>query len=187
MWNPLNTRKKSKDCTSLRDILENAQIEGASEVSSLSGAQQKHLAACSECQQAADDILMARTVLRAMPRHSEVSVPWFAPRVMAAIAAKESELRQSLEAWAAVPRFAARLTWVSALALLLASTWLPNPPWNLCLTRHSLPQPTMCCRRRRRNDGKGRDAQSGSLGRLSIPARCGPWRRVGLSVCASPG
>ena len=128
MWNPLNTRKKSKDCTSLRDILENAQIEGASEVSSLSGAQQKHLAACSECQQAADDILMARTVLRAMPRHSEVSAPWFAPRVMAAIAAKESELRQSLEAWAAVPRFAARLTWVSALALLLASTWLYKSP-----------------------------------------------------------
>ncbi len=128
MWNPLSTREKSKDCTSLRDILENAQHEGASEVSSLSGVQQKHLAACSECQQAADDILMARTMLRAMPRHAEVSAPWFAPRVMAAIAAKESELRQSLEAWAAVPRFAARLTWVSALALLLASTWLYKSP-----------------------------------------------------------
>jgi len=128
MWNPLNTRKKSEECRSLRDFLENAQREDASEVSSLSGAQQKHLAACSECQQVADDILMARTVLRAMPRHSEVSAPWFAPRVMAAIAAKESELRQSLEAWAAVPRFAARLTWVSALALLLASTWLYKSP-----------------------------------------------------------
>ena len=128
MWNPLSTRKKSEDCRNLRDILENGQLEGASEVSSLSGAQQKHLAACSECQQAADDILMTRTVLRAMPRHAEVSAPWFAPRVMAAIAAKESELRQSLEAWAAVPRFAARLTWVSALALLLASTWLYKSP-----------------------------------------------------------
>ena len=128
MWNPLSTRKKSEECRSLRDILENAQREAASEVSSLSGAQQKHLAACSECQQAADDILMTRTVLRAMPRHAEVSAPWFAPRVMAAIAAKESELRQSLEAWAAVPRFAARLTWVSALALLLASTWLYKSP-----------------------------------------------------------
>ena len=128
MWNPLSTKKKSEECRSLRDILENTQIERASEVSSLSGAQQKHLAACSECQQAADDILMTRTVLRTMPRHSEVSAPWFAPRVMAAIAAKESELRQSLEAWAAVPRFAARLTWVSALALLLASTWLYKSP-----------------------------------------------------------
>jgi len=128
MWNPLSTKKKSEECRSLRDILENTQIERASEVSSLSGAQQKHLAACSECQQAADDILMTRAILRDMPRHSEVSAPWFAPRVMAAIAAKESELRQSLEAWAAVPRFAVRLTWVSALALLLASTWLYKSP-----------------------------------------------------------
>jgi hypothetical protein len=47
---------------------------------------------------------------------------------MAAIAARESELRQSLEAWAAVPRLAARLTWLSALALLLASTWLYQQP-----------------------------------------------------------
>src|SRR6266403_942104 len=128
MWNPLSTKKKSEECRSLRDILENTQIERASEVSSLSGAQQKHLAACSECQQAADDILMTRAILGDMPRHSEVSVPWFAPRVMAAIAAKESELRQSLEAWAAVPRFAARLTWISALALLLAGGWLYESP-----------------------------------------------------------
>ncbi len=35
---------------------------------------------------------------------------------------------QSLEAWAAVPRLAARLTWLSALALLLASTWLYQQP-----------------------------------------------------------
>ena len=123
MWNPLSTRKKSKDCRSLRDLL-----EGTSEVSALSAAQQKHLAACSGCQEVADDILMTRTILRDLPRQSEVSAPWFAPRVMAAIAAKESELRQSLEAWAAVPRFAARLTWVSALALLLASTWLYESP-----------------------------------------------------------
>src|SRR5712672_1938308 len=128
MWNPLSTKKKSEDCRSLRDILENAQRESASEVSSLSGAQQKHLTACPQCQQVADDILMTRTILRDMPRHSEVSAPWFAPRVMAAIAAKELELRQSLDAWAAVPRLAARLTWVSALALLVASTWLYQSP-----------------------------------------------------------
>jgi len=99
MWNPLSTKKKSKECRTLRDILENAQREGASEISALSGVQQKHLAACSECQQVVDDILMTRAILSDMPRHAEVSAPWFAPRVMAAIAAKESELRQSLEAW----------------------------------------------------------------------------------------
>jgi predicted anti-sigma-YlaC factor YlaD len=128
MWNPLNTKMKAKDCSSLRDILENARLEGAPEVSALSSAQQKHLAACPDCQEVVDDILMTRTMLSYIPRHSEVSAPWFAPRVMAAIAVKESELRQSLEAWAAVPRFAARLTWVSALALLVASTWLYQSP-----------------------------------------------------------
>jgi len=128
MWNSLNTKVKAKDCSSLRDILESARLGGAWEVSALSGAQQKHLAACPQCQQVADDILMTRTILRDIPRHSEVSAPWFAPRVMAAIAAKELELRQSLDAWAAVPRLAARLTWVSALALLVASTWLYQSP-----------------------------------------------------------
>jgi hypothetical protein len=72
-------------------------------------------------------MLMSRAILRDVPA-STLPGPWFAPRVMAAIAARESELRQSLEAWAAVPRFAARLTWVSALALLLAGGWLYESP-----------------------------------------------------------
>jgi predicted anti-sigma-YlaC factor YlaD len=136
MWNPLNTKDKASDCRRIRDVLERASessataddLVGASEASTLSVTQQEHLAACSECRQAAEDILATRTMLSDMPRHAEGSAPWFAPRVMAAIAVKESELRQSLEAWAAVPRFAARLTWVSALALLLASTWLYKSP-----------------------------------------------------------
>jgi len=71
---------------------------------------------------------MSRALLREVPARAALPGPWFAPRVMAAIAARESELRQSLEAWAAVPRLAARLTWLSALALLLASTWLYQQP-----------------------------------------------------------
>jgi hypothetical protein len=43
---------------------------------------------------------------------------------MAAIRARDSELRRSADAWTVVPRLARRLTWVSALALLLAGTWL---------------------------------------------------------------
>jgi hypothetical protein len=123
MWNVLSTTKRSRECRSLRDTL-----ESAAGISELSPAQQKHLAACPECQEVADDILMTRAILGDMPRHAETAAPWFAPRVMAAIAAKESELRQSLDAWAAVPRLAARLTWVSALALLLVSTWLYESP-----------------------------------------------------------
>jgi hypothetical protein len=77
---------------------------------------------------AAEDIFSSRTAIQnAIPRASQAG-PWFAPRVMAAIAARESELRQTLEAWAAVPRLAARLTWLSALALLVASTFLYEMP-----------------------------------------------------------
>jgi hypothetical protein len=110
-------------CKSLRDSLEDASGADA-----LSPVQQKHLAECPDCQAAADELLMSRILLKKIPSVTATPAPWFAPRVMAAIAARESELRRSLEAWAAVPRLAARLTWISALALLLASTWLYQLP-----------------------------------------------------------
>ena len=123
MWDLLRIRKKLDECGRLRDAL-----ESAAETPALSRAQQEHLAACPQCQAVADDIVMSRALLRDVPARAALPGPWFAPRVMAAIAARESELRQSLEAWAAVPRLAARLTWLSALALLLASTWLYQLP-----------------------------------------------------------
>jgi hypothetical protein len=123
MWDLLRIRRKLDDCGRLRDAL-----EGAAETAALSRAQQEHLAACPQCQVVADDIVMSRALLREVPARAALPGPWFAPRVMAAIAVRESELLQSLEAWAAVPRLAARLTWLSALALLLASTWLYQLP-----------------------------------------------------------
>src|SRR5467141_3763974 len=123
MWNLLRMRKNRGECSRLRDALENV-----ADVTALSSVQQKHLAACPACQAASADISMTRIVLRDVPARAASPGPWFAPRVMAAIAARESELRDSLEAWAAVPRLAARLTWISALALLLASTWLYQSP-----------------------------------------------------------
>jgi len=121
MWNLLRVRKNHGECSRLRDALENV-----ADVTALSSVQQKHLAACLACQAASADISMTRIVLRDV--RAALPEPWFAPRVMAAIAARESELRQSLEAWAAVPRLAARLTWISGLALLVASTWLYQLP-----------------------------------------------------------
>jgi hypothetical protein len=102
-------------------------LEDSTAARVLSAEQQKHLTACPECQAIADDMLMSRAILKDVPAAAAPG-PWFAPRVMAAIAARESELRQSLEAWAAVPRFAARLTWISAVALLLAAGWLYESP-----------------------------------------------------------
>lgn len=123
MWNLLRMNKNQDECSRLRDALENV-----ADVAALSSAQQEHLAACPTCQEASSDISTSRMVLREVPARAASPGPWFAPRVMAAITARESELRQSLEAWAAVPRLAARLTWISALALLLASTWLYELP-----------------------------------------------------------
>ena len=123
MWNLLRMRKNQGECSRLRDALENV-----ADVAALSSAQQEHLAWCPACQEASADISTSRIVLRNVPARATSSGPWFAPRVMAAIATRESELRESLEAWAAVPRLAARLTWLSALALLLASTLLYQLP-----------------------------------------------------------
>jgi hypothetical protein len=123
MWNLLRLRKNQDECSRLRDALENV-----TDMAALSSEQQEHLAACPECQEAWSDISTSRIVLRDVPARAASPGPWFAPRVMAAIAARESDLRQSLDAWAAVPRLAARLTWLSALALLVASTWLYQLP-----------------------------------------------------------
>jgi hypothetical protein len=126
MWNLLRMLRKKKnenECGRLRDALENV-----ADVAALSSAQQEHLTECPVCQAAADEVLMSRSLLREMASVAATPAPWFAPRVMAAIAAREAELRQSLEAWAAVPRLAARMTWVTALALLLAGTWLYRAP-----------------------------------------------------------
>jgi hypothetical protein len=124
MWNLLRRMRKNQDeCSRLRDALENV-----ADAAALSSAQQEHLAACPHCQEASSDISTSRIVLRDVPMRAASPGPWFAPRVMAAIAARELELREGLETWAAVPRLAARLTWISALALLLASSWLYQLP-----------------------------------------------------------
>jgi len=123
MWNLLGMRKNQGECSRLRDALENGR-----DVAALSSAQQAHLASCQECQSASADLSTTRALLRDVPERAASPGPWFAPRVMAAIAARESEVWASLETWAAVPRLAARLTWISGLALLLASTWLYESP-----------------------------------------------------------
>jgi hypothetical protein len=52
---------------------------------------------------------------------------------MAAILARESELRRSIDAWTIVPKLARRLTWISALALVLAGTWFLGRPASMPL------------------------------------------------------
>ena len=128
MWSIL--KKGNSICDDLRDRLENTSPDAGSEnpeAPALPPELKEHLASCPDCQAAVDARLMTRFLFRRFPR---VTGPdsWFAPRVMAAIAAREAQLRQSIETWAVLPRLAARLTWVSALALLLMGTWVLESP-----------------------------------------------------------
>jgi hypothetical protein len=123
MWNFV--KKKEDDCSRFRDSLEEVASGGASRE------MLEHSAACEDCAAAAEELLESRELLRAIPSESSTRMAWFAPRVMTAIAAREAELRQSLDAWSVIPKFALRLTWITALALVLASTWFlqrPNLP-----------------------------------------------------------
>ena len=123
MWDRL--KRQDDDCSRFRDSLEEITSGGASRE------MLEHSAACEDCAAAAEEMLESRELLRALPREASPTTPWFAPRVMAAIAAREAELRQSFDAWSMVPKLALRLTWISALALTLAGTWFlqrPNVP-----------------------------------------------------------
>ena len=70
----------------------------------------------------------AQEIFRVIPRQAAEPEPWFASRVMAAIAAREEELSEAARAWLAVPKLAARLSLASAALLLVASTWLYEKP-----------------------------------------------------------
>jgi hypothetical protein len=121
MWSLL--KKNPGECSRFLDSLEEA-AGGAG----LSPEQRAHAGACKACAIAAEEWLASQKLLESLPRDPEMSRPWFAPKVMAAIAARESDLRRSLDAWTVVPKLASKLVWVSALALLLAGTWLIERP-----------------------------------------------------------
>jgi hypothetical protein len=90
--------------------------------------QREHAAVCADCRAAAENIIETRALLAAVPSHAEMGGPWFATRVMAAISARGGEFARTADAWTFLPKLAARLTWASAVALLLASGWLYQRP-----------------------------------------------------------
>ncbi|MHB8501393.1 MAG: hypothetical protein ACYDCG_00525 [Candidatus Acidiferrales bacterium] len=126
--------KSRAECREFQMRLEDAgsAADGAKEFSELAatmpGALKDHAAACADCRVAAENIIKARALLSALPSHAGMGGPWFAPRVMAAIAARGAELGRAPDTWTLLPKLAARLTWASAIALLLASGWLYQRP-----------------------------------------------------------
>ena len=121
MWNL--RRKKNLECSRFQDALQNAP-----QISALPGALQAHLGACADCRSLADEFSESRALLGALPTPRYKPSDWFVGRVMSAIAARESQLRRSIDTWSLIPRLAVKLTWASALALLVAGTWLYERP-----------------------------------------------------------
>ncbi len=86
-----------------------------------------HAESCSDCHDAAADMVAVRNLLREAG-DVPLADPWFAPRVMATIAAQEAELSRGSAIWLAVPRFAARLSWAAAALLVFTCAWLYERP-----------------------------------------------------------
>ena len=94
-----------------------------------------HARECDACEEAAQTFWASRDLLaRSLElarEHRNAAMneikPWFAARVMAKIAERETEGRRALAEWSvAVAKLASRLAWVSAL-LLLVGTWFYGP------------------------------------------------------------
>jgi hypothetical protein len=131
MWNLLRSKE---ECRKLQDLLEESaavQPEAVS-IEELSAAwpaaQRKHIAACASCRGAAEDLFSTREIFKGVASPAEMARPWFAARVMAAIAARERELGEAASTWLAVPKLASRLAMASGVLLLVASTWLYERP-----------------------------------------------------------
>jgi hypothetical protein len=126
--------KRRAECRQFQSQLEDADgaSPNAKELSELLAAApaslKEHTTACTDCRAAAENILAARALLAELPSYAATAGPWFAPRVMAAITARKAELSRAADTWTFLPKLAARLTWASAIALLLASGWLYQKP-----------------------------------------------------------
>ncbi|HLZ50540.1 MAG TPA: hypothetical protein VKP61_07315 [Candidatus Acidoferrum sp.] len=126
--------KRGADCRDFQMQLEDAAAAASKArelpelLAALPEALKKHMTECGNCRAAVSNILEARVLLAELPSHASIAGPWFAPRVMAAIAARKAEFGRATDTWTFLPKLAARLTWASAIALLLASGWLYQTP-----------------------------------------------------------
>jgi hypothetical protein len=132
MWDRLTRRRE--ECNQVQDLLEDAAATHPHAASievfldALSPAHRAHFVECWRCREAGQDLLATQDLFKGIDSNAQEAGPWFTRRVMAAIAARERELALRVSAWSAVPRFAWRVSWISAIVLLAGSTWLFERP-----------------------------------------------------------
>ncbi|HEY8714308.1 MAG TPA: hypothetical protein VIM00_02960 [Candidatus Acidoferrum sp.] len=146
MWNISDVVKKfgseNKLCAQYREALEDlrsdlSEASASAELNRILPTEVlAHAAGCNPCGEAAETFWASRNVLTgplylAHDEHTAAFAklePWFATRVMARIAEREVEGRRALSEWStAVTRFASRVAWISAAALVIGSTLLYVP------------------------------------------------------------
>jgi hypothetical protein len=107
-------------------------------LSALPAGLKDHVVACLVCRSAAENLLAARALLAEMQPRAELAGPWFASRVMAAVAGRRAELARVPDTWTFLPKLASRLTWASTIALLLLSGWLYQRPASTASTSNTV-------------------------------------------------
>ena len=140
MWDKL--RKENRLCEQYRQALEDLppDVDQSTASASLSNSFPvevlEHARECDACEEAAETFWASRELLAGpleLAREcnraaTSEAKPWFAARVMANIAERETEGRRALAEWSgAVAKLASRLAWVSALVLLVGTTWFYGP------------------------------------------------------------
>jgi hypothetical protein len=146
MWDKF--RNENRLCEQYREALEDLRPDvdrpsSSAELSNSMSAQVlEHARECDRCEEAAEtfwtsrDLLAGRDLLtrplELAREHRGAAMaetkPWFSARVMARIAERETEGRRALTEWSgAVAKLASRLAWVSALVLLVGTTWFYGP------------------------------------------------------------
>lgn len=128
MWDLLKRRKRT--CEAFEDELErvggelpnHADVKGL--LAEVSAEGRGHYARCLTCREAAEYFVESRRILAGIEQNTPVAGPWFATKVLAAIEAEEKAVALREGLWIAVPKYATRLAWVTAIALLAGTTWL---------------------------------------------------------------
>lgn len=114
LWNILDSADRT---VPLQDVL----AEAAPEL-------RAHAAHCEKCHERIEELAAVRELLAPVPPQSTITRPFFASRVMSAIAAREAELSRTLNAWTLIPKLASRVAWAAALAILVAVSLFYQKP-----------------------------------------------------------
>ncbi len=128
MFNLLNRQRF--ECRELWHVLDHANhaIPWQSVLADATPEQQAHAAQCEECRKRLEELAATRDLLAPMQPQSAISRPWFASRVMSAIAVREAELSRAINAWTIIPKLASQVAWAAGLAILMAVSLFYQKP-----------------------------------------------------------